>query len=280
MARLPVVSTVLTAYRFVFSRPLELAKYALVPALIAVMGWTYADWRESRGVTGDGELYAGFAFAWFGYFWSRRFLLGADAVDLSNVRDGRADDGQTDHYVRFLFQMVLYVLLFFALVGIPTSELIVGLFEDPGDNPVQESVFTLITILLFAVGLYYPISALLLRFALTLPATAVTDAATCREASKASKGNSWRLANAVALSFLLYLPGFAVLFGASFLLRDLGPAGWVADNLVSALLAFPIIAIQMTCLGIAFQTLAPERYEAALLGDQGGTVGTPGESSA
>lgn len=262
VARLPVFQTVRAAYGFVFSHPGDLLRIALWPALIAVAAWTFIDWMESQGHSGSIGVVANILYAWFGFFWHRRVLIGPDAARLSTLSrlQGESGFGQSKWFNRFLMRAILFGLLIFLLVGLPAG---VAMFALLGDSGLDETT-ALLAILAIVFGLYYLLSPFFLRFALMFPAIAVGGAAGWNEAWQLSAGNSWRLANIFALSFLLYLPLFVLLFAVASFLPVLGVVSWIVGNCLAALVSFPITAIQVTCLSLAYKELAPVQYRGAL----------------
>ena len=260
MERLPVFATVRAAYGFVFSHPGDLLKVALLPGLFAVAAWTVIDWMESQGRSGSIGIVINILYAWFGFFWHRRVLVGAEAASLSKLSRVPGDSGQGKWFNRFLMRAILYGLLIIVLVGLPAGIAMFALLEDSG----LDETTALVSILAIAFGFYYFLSPFFLRFALMFPAIAISGESGWNEAWRLSAGNSWRLANVFALSFLLYVPAFLLLFGAAYLLPALGLVSWVIGNLLAALVGFPITAIQFTCLSLAYKALAPAQYQAAL----------------
>ena len=275
MTKLPVVSTVHAAYGFVFAQAADLVKVALFPALVGVAIWTGLDWLQSQGHSGSLGVISNLVYAWFGFFWHRRVLLGAEAARMSSLGRNTGDPEQSKWFNRFILRSLLYGLLIFVLVGVPAAVVTIGFLE----NPVGDQWAVILYILGIGLCIWYPLSAVFLRFALMFPAIAVGGDAGWGEAWRTTAGNAWRLANIGALTLIAYLPVLGLAFAVLFFLPDLGPVDWVLVNLLSALVAFPITAVQVTWLSLAFKALAPERYEAALAQQGSGGADALGETS-
>lgn len=262
MTRLPVFQTVRAAYGFVLSHPGDLLRIALWPALIAVAAWTFIDWWASEGHSSSIGVVTNIVYAWFAFFWHRRVLIGAEAARLSTLSrlQGESGFGQSKWFNRFLMRAILYGLLIFLLVGLPAG---IAMFALLGESGLDENT-ALLAILAIVFGLYYLLSPFFLRFALMFPAIAVGGEAGWNQAWQLSAGNSWRLANVFALSFLLYVPLFLLLFAVASHLPALGVVSWVISNCLAALVSFPITALQVTCLSLAYKELAPDQYRTAL----------------
>ncbi len=252
--QIPVLATVVLAYRFIWAERRDFINLALVPIVFLAVVDTAAGIGLSRSGEADGglevlpfifiilvNLVAGIMFA---VAWHRKFLVPKESVTFYHAYRLRL------RHAWFLFMSVAIALIVvFAFVVTPLIGTLLG--------PVGIVLFVPS---LFVGGLVGS------RLSLLLPATAVDDLMNFNQGWELAHGTSWRILGVFFLSAIPIGIGTLVL---GFLLGELfggvpGPLGLFVMAFTSEFLGFASAALGVTVLSEAYRILRSSTTSATL----------------
>ena len=251
MTTLAVFANLRESYGFVAANTSDLARIASFPALIAVLLWTGLDWWESQGRAIPLGILVEIIYAWFAFFWHRRLLMGEEAASMGSLNKAGHGDDQSKWFSRYIIRAILYAGLVFLVMAGP---IVIVAFQVAGFAPSDQDFARTLAIIIVVIA-FYPLSAFFLRFVLMFPAIATGHMLGWGGAWRLSRGNAWRLATVFALAFLPFVPVFGLAVIALDALPDRGPTAWLLSNAVLATIMFALVAVETTCMTLAYRDL-------------------------
>lgn len=252
--QIPVLATVVLAYRFIWAERRDFINLALVPIVVlAVLDTAVGTGLPAATEAGGGKVVLGFlllisvnvvAGVMFAVAWHRRFLVPQESATFYGAYRWRL------RHARFLFVTIAIGLLVFFAVIVPT----------------------LIGALLGPVGVVLLAAALIVgglvgsRLSLLLPSTAVDDLMNFNQGWELAHRNSWRIFTVFILSAIPVGIGTSVL---GFLLGALfggvpGPLGLFVMAFTNEFFGFASAALGVTVLSEAYRILRGSTTSATL----------------